>query len=237
MRSEDGTRVLALEGLEPRLVGALRPVREAAGLARQERVEGGRELPGEDFRVRPFGHRQDREDPGRVMHRVTVVDRPQPFGQHAGEVEERLRMLGDHRLEGVAGQLQQMGVAQGHHGRRPRGLRQQSHLAEGLGWAQARDPGRAAVVVAGRDADCPGDEGVERVSRGALLEQDLAARHRDRDHAGPDRRGGRGIETGQERDLGRAHRCTAGDATRRSSAVGLRRIVPSPPRSRMFGPP
>ena len=39
-------------------------------------------------------------------------------------------MLGDDRLERRAGQLQQMRIAQGHHGGRPRGLRQQGHLAE-----------------------------------------------------------------------------------------------------------
>ena len=118
-------------------------------------------------------------------------------------------MLRDHRLEGVAGELQEVRVAQRHDGRRPGSVRQQRHLAESLGRAQARDPGRPPVVVASRDADDPGDECVERVPRRALLEQRLAARHRHRHHAGPHGLDRRRIEPGQERDLGCAHACPA----------------------------
>src|ERR1700712_2479683 len=44
-RREDRPRMPALEGLEPRFVGAFRPVCEAAGLAGQDRIERGGELP------------------------------------------------------------------------------------------------------------------------------------------------------------------------------------------------
>ncbi len=228
VRREDRARVGALEGLEPRLVGALRPVGEAAGLPGQQGVEGGGELPRHPRRIGPLGHGQDREDPRCVVDRVAVVDRPQAVGEHPGEVEECVRVLGDHRLEGPAGELQEVRIAQRHNGRRPRGVRQQGHLAEGLGRPQARDPGRPPGMVAGRDADRAGDQRVQGVPGLALLEQGPAARHRHRHHPGPHGRDCRRVEAGEERDLGCAHAGTAASLVPRRPADEPCPIVPFP---------
>lgn len=228
VRCEDRARMAALEGLEPGLVGPLRPVGETAGCAGQQGVEGAGELPRNMGRIGPLRHGQDREDSRRMVDRMAVVDRPQAVGEHPGEVEERVRMLGDDRLEGIPGEPQEMRIAQGHHGGRPRSVRQQGHLAEGFGRAQARDPGRPTGVVAGGDADHAGDERVEGVSGLALLEQDPATRNRNRHHAGPNGRDRRRVEPGQERDLGGAHPATAAAIVWRSPGDTLSPIVPSP---------